>query len=153
MVIAQDLIEFGKEARLAICGRFIERLFSVDQKLWCALGCHKVQLAVFMNFLSRTKPERFVLDERPAGSQVVIPAQEVRNVASWNIGTIEHAVPMVGRGEAMQVVAAGFGNDVDHSPGGMPELGFVSGGDDLEFRNGVLVELRGGATIELILVG
>ena len=53
----------------------------------------------------------------------------------------------------MEVVAARFGNDVDHASRGMAELRFVSGGDDLEFRNGVLVELRGGATIELILVG
>lgn len=53
----------------------------------------------------------------------------------------------------MEVVAARFGYDVDYTPGGMPELGFVSCGDDLEFRNGVLVELRSGATIELILIG
>src|ERR1700758_5164198 len=35
----------------------------------------------------------------------------------------------------------------------MSELGFVAGGDDLEFSDGVLIELRGRAAAELVLVG
>src|SRR5256885_15011331 len=34
----------------------------------------------------------------------------------------------------------------------MAELGFVAGGNDLEFGDGVLIKLRGSAAIEFVLV-
>src|SRR5947208_4303319 len=153
MVIAENLIELGEEASLAVSGGSVETVFVVDNELRGVVRNNKVELAIFMDSFGGTKPEGLVSNDCAAGGKVIIPAQEVWHVLPRNIRTVEDAVAMVCRGEAVEVVAARFRDDIDDAARGMAEFGFVTGGDDLKFRDGVLVELRGGPTIQLILIG
>src|SRR6266403_1552263 len=132
MVIAENLIELGEEASLAVSGRSVETVFVVDNELRSVVRNNKVELAIFVNSFGRTKPEGLVSNDCAAGGKVIIPAQEVWHVLPGNIGAVEHAVAMVCGGEAVEVVAAGFRDDIDDAARGMAELRFVSGGDDLE---------------------
>src|SRR6266478_2516186 len=98
------------------------------------------------------EPESFIANHGAAAGKVVVPAQEVRHALSGNVRTVESIVSMVSRRKAVYVVGTRLGNDVDDAPGGMAELGFVASGEDLEFSDGILIELGGSATIEFVLV-
>src|SRR5580704_797637 len=118
MVVAQNLVEFSECAGLAVGRRFIERILLVQDELRSFRRVDKIQLAVFVYALCRDEPEGFVSNNRAASSEVIVPTQEVGHVFSGNIGTVEGAVAMVGGGEAVEVVAAGFRDDVDDAARG-----------------------------------
>src|SRR4029077_2987627 len=99
------------------------------------------------------KPERLVFNHCAAGGKVIIPAQDVWSVRPRNIRTVEHAIPVVRGRQAMNVISPRFCDDVDHTSRGMSELRLVSGGDDLELSDGVLIELCRRATIQFVLIG
>src|SRR5258708_31261049 len=153
MVMAENLIELGEEASLAIRGGLVEFIFVVDNELRGLGRNNKVELAIFVDSFGGSKPERLVSNHCAAGGKVIIPAQEVGNVLPRNIRTIEHAVPVVCGREAMNVISPRFCDDVDHASGGMSELRLVSGGDDLELSDSVLIELRRRTTIQFVLIG
>ena len=162
VMVAQNLVEFGEGAGLAIGGRLVEGFFAVQKELRRVGRWNEIELAVFVNALGRGEPKCFVLYHGPASGGVVIPAQQIGRLAlPWNtgggslsryVGTVKSAAAIVGRGQAMNVVAAGLGDYVDDSAGRVSELCFVSGGDDLEFCDGVLIKLRRWAAIQFVLI-
>src|SRR5882762_1426792 len=152
MVIVKNLVEFGEQASFSIGRRFIERIFFVEDELRGSRWVDEIQLPVFVKPFRGSEPECFVTHHGAAAGKVVVPAQEVRHALSGNVRTVERAVSMVGGGQAMNIVAAGLGDDVDDASGSMAELSLIACGDDLEFGDGVLIELRGCAAIEFVLV-
>ena len=115
MMITQDLIKLGEQARLAVRGGLVEALFVVDDELRGVVRRYKVKLAIFVDSFGRAKPERFVFDDRPARGQVIIPAQEVGHALPGNIGTVEYIVPVVDRRDAVRIISPRFCKDVDYA--------------------------------------
>src|SRR5215471_684521 len=142
MVTAEDLIKFSESARLAVrCGS-IEHLLLVQEKLRKVGRSSEIKLPILVDVLGRSEPEHLVANDGPSEGRVIVPAKKIRDrVRSRNIGTVERAVAVIDRSQAMEVIAAGFGYDVDHSTRGVAELGFVARGDDLKLRDGILIEL------------
>jgi hypothetical protein len=60
---------------------------------------------------------------------------------------------MVDGGEAMEVVAAGLGDDVDDAARRMPELGLVARSNDLKLGDRVLIELRRRPSGQFVFIG
>ena len=53
----------------------------------------------------------------------------------------------------MPVIGAAFADDVYDSARAVSKLGLVTPGEHLEFKNGVLVELRRRSTVHFIAIG
>ena len=154
MVIAQNLIKFGEQANLAVGGRLVVRFLVVDKKLWGIGGRDEIQLAIFVDAFGGAEPEGFVANPGAAAGDVVVPAQKIRDIGlTRDVGTVEGTVAVVGGDQAVSIVGAGLGDDVDDATRCMAELGLVSGSDDLELRDRVLIELRRRAAAQFVLIG
>src|SRR5262249_32710755 len=128
-------------------------LFTVEKELRSILRRNEIQLAILVDAFRRSEPERFIANDGTTTSEVVVPAQEVGDVALvGDVGTVESVITMVDGSETVCIIGTGFGDDIDHAAGSMAELCFVTGGDDLEFSDRILVELRGWTAGEFILV-
>src|SRR5437773_2322231 len=153
MVISENLIKLREDTSFAVGGGLVVSLFAIDKELRGVGGRNEIQLPVFVDTFRGAEPERFVANNGASAGEIIVPAQKVGHVFPRNIGGVEDAVAVIGGSQAMNIIAARLGNDVDDAAGSVAELGFVAGGDDLEFGDGVLIELRGGAAAEFILIG
>src|ERR1035438_420448 len=133
----------------------VERGFEGDQaggKVWVE---DEVEVAAFEDALDGTEEEDFVFQDRAANVGGGIPAEQEGGAGAGvgNVVGVENRVAMENGDAAVPIVGAAAGDYVDDAAGGVAEFGFVARGNYLKFQNGVLVELAGGAAVEIVTIG
>jgi len=105
MMIVKNLVEFGKQSNLTIRSRLVVGLFIIDKELRRIGRRHEIQLPIFVNPFRGSEPECFVPHHGATASEVIVPAQEVRDVGlAGDVGTVERAVTVISRRKAVYVV-------------------------------------------------
>ena len=85
------------------------------------------------------EPVSPVLLDGAAHGDSVLGASVVRLIdVAEGIGRLDVAVAQISEGAAMELVGAGFGDDVDHPAGGLAVFRRIAIGEDLELLHGVL---------------
>src|SRR5882724_4427428 len=129
----------------------IEGGFDVDEWWRDAVGKNEIEVAAFENALRRAEEENFIANDGATEVGGGIPAEK-KGSARCSIGNVvgvEFVVAVKNRGAAVPVVCSAASHDVYHTTRCVAELCFVTSGDNLEFHDGVLVELCRGTTVEV----
>src|SRR6267154_702167 len=155
-VMAKLLIELGAGSRVVRLCVQIDGGFELDEKGRSRGQELKVDLAALQDAFGRAKEEDFILDDRPADLGAGIPAQQEGHLAVENfgrVGGVELVIAVEERDAPVPVVGAAFADYVDDAARTVTEFGFVAAGEDLEFENGLLVELGSGAAVDFVAIG